>query len=75
VPLKRQLAHDMLFIREDFLDHPHGLPYRVVHGHTIVPEVVILPDRVAIDTGAYEGGPLSAVAMEGDTVRVLQVRP
>ena len=74
VPLARQLESDLRFIREGFVGVPHGLPYRVVHGHTIVPEVVVADDRVSIDTGAYEGGGLSAVALERDGVRVLQVK-
>lgn len=72
VPMNRQLASDMLFIREDFIGREHGLPYRVVHGHTIAPKVQVLPARIGVDTGAYAGGPLSAVALEGADVRIIQ---
>ena len=38
----------------------------VVHGHTIVGTVPLMnDDRVAIDTGAFKGGPLTAVFIEG----------
>lgn len=72
VPMNRQLATDLMFIREDFIGRDHGLPYRVVHGHTIAPKVQVLPNRIGVDTGAYSGGPLSAVALEGKDVRVIQ---
>lgn len=72
VPMNRQLATDMLFIREDFIGRDHGLPYRVVHGHTIAPKVQVTGNRIGVDTGAYSGGPLSAVALEDKDVRVIE---
>lgn len=71
VPLKDQMAHDLLFIREDFLGRPHGLPYRVVFGHTILPEVLVTEDRIGLDTGAFSTGRLSSVALENATVRII----
>ncbi|MCP5405880.1 MAG: metallophosphoesterase [Pseudomonadaceae bacterium] len=74
VPLHRQLESDLLFIREGFVGRPHGLPCRVVYGHTMVAEPLVLPDRIAIDTGAYTGGPLTAAVLEEEDVRFLQVQ-
>jgi serine/threonine protein phosphatase 1 len=71
VVLENQLPSDLLFIREDFMGRPHGLPYRVVFGHTILPEVLVTDDRIGLDTGAFQSGVLSAVALEGESVRVL----
>ena len=43
----------ILYGLETFLNaEDHGLPYTVVHGHTIVDEVEIHPRRINIDTGA-----------------------
>ena len=44
----------------------------MVHGHWIHPEVTIKAGRIAVDTGAYDGGPLSAVLIDQDGARVLQ---
>lgn len=74
VSLENQLPSDLLFIREDFMGRPHGLQYRVVFGHTILPDVMLGDDRIGLDTGAYQSGVLSAVALEGEHARVLQAK-
>jgi serine/threonine protein phosphatase 1 len=45
----------------------------VVHGHTIVPEVERRSNRIALDTGCYLTGELSALALEGNTLEILRV--
>lgn len=72
--LEQQLPSDLLFIRDDFMGRPHGLPYRLVFGHTILPDVLVADDRIGLDTGAFQSGILSAVALESHDVRVLQAR-
>jgi serine/threonine protein phosphatase 1 len=73
VPLEAQTAEDLLWIREPFLldRRDHGAV--VVHGHTptatLTPE--IHPNRIAIDSGAVFGGPLTCVVLEGSDVRFL----
>ena len=74
VPLHRQIPTDLLFIRDDFVARPHGLPYRIVFGHTIQPEPLIQPDRIGIDTGAFQGGPLTALRLESNTVQIFQAK-
>lgn len=64
VPLEDQSPHDLVWIRDPFLNkEDHGLPYFVVHGHTIVPEIEETPYRINIDTGAFYTGNLSAVEL------------
>jgi serine/threonine protein phosphatase 1 len=46
----------------------------VVHGHTIRPEVEVCPNRIAIDTGAYRSGVLTALAIEGTDSWLLDTR-
>ncbi len=76
VPLNKQRTHDLVFIREGFLDNNFPHEKRVVHGHTITKskEIDIQPHRINVDTGLYEGGALSCVVLEGNTVQELQVR-
>ncbi len=71
VPLSEQSDHDMIWIRDEFLDHPEPFEKRVVHGHTIclAPEVSAV--RIGIDTGAYMTGVLTSVVLEGADVRFL----
>lgn len=74
VALEEQSLDDLLWIRDAFLDweRPHGK--RIVHGHTVVRFPQILPNRIGIDTGAFASGILSAVALAGDSVQIIQAR-
>lgn len=71
VPPEEQKPSDTRWIREGFLDShkEHGL--MVVHGHTISHGPDEQLNRIGIDTGAYKGGPLTALAVEGDERRYL----
>lgn len=66
VPLDRQTESDLTGIRGDFIKSDASHPFQVVHGHTIVHLPVITPQRISIDTGAYETGRLTAVGLEAD---------
>ena len=47
-------------------------PFTAIHGHTIRgPEV--LPHRIAVDSGTYRTGVLSALQIEGDRLRFVCV--
>ncbi len=75
VPIAEQLEYDLLWIRQEFLTHPHELPRRVVHGHTIMGDApVTTVNRISIDTGAYRSGILTAAVLDGSTVSFLQAR-
>lgn len=74
LPLAAQQESDLLWIREPFLSWPDRHEKVVVHGHTIRPTPQILPHRIGIDTGAYASGVLTAVALEGQEVRIIQAR-
>ena len=73
VPLDEQSTRDLRWIREGFLDDRADHGFRVVHGHTIGHEVEVHRNRIAVDTGCYLTGQLSAVALESDTIRILTV--
>lgn len=63
VPLEEQRYEDLIWIRRPFLSRPHGLPYTVVHGHTITRDYQIdrRPHRINLDTGAFRSGRLSSI--------------
>ena len=62
IALDKQDPFDLTWIRPDPYT-PHNLPYTIIHGHTIHDEITHYPDRIAIDTGAYHTGKLSAYAL------------
>jgi serine/threonine protein phosphatase 1 len=72
-PIDEQSVRDLRWIRTGFLDSKadHGL--MVVHGHTITPTAERHANRIAIDTGCYSTGRLSALAIEGDHVELLTI--
>jgi len=74
LPLHRQDEHDLLWIRDDFntFEGPHEKV--IVHGHTPVEAPLDLPNRIAVDTGAYASGVLSCVALEDNDRRFLSAR-
>ena len=62
-------ATELVWMREPFLDGAGWRhPFAVVHGHTpCVPEV--LPHRIAIDSGCFHTGVLTAVELADDRLR------
>ena len=71
VSLRDQNEFDLMWIREKFLYSDADLGHLVVHGHTSCPEPEILPNRIAIDTGAWHSNRLTALVLEADTRRFL----
>lgn len=71
-PIAEQDLADLLWIREPFLDWPRRHEKVIVHGHSVVAVPQVLPNRVALDTGAYATGILTAAALYGDRLRILQ---
>ena len=71
-PLQRQRPQDLLWIREPFLSSSKRHEKVIVHGHTVVDEPEFLPNRIAVDTGAYATGILTALALHGAAQRVVQ---
>jgi serine/threonine protein phosphatase 1 len=71
VPLEDQSLEDMMWIREDFLNSDEDFGKIVVHGHTPVDRPVCRSNRIAIDTGAFATGCLTAVVLDGVGARFL----
>ena len=72
IALHRQIEEDLLWIREEFLNSNSSFGRYVVHGHTPNEEVVVRPNRMGIDTGAYMTGILTALVLEGEERRLIQ---
>jgi serine/threonine protein phosphatase 1 len=81
VPLAGQKQSVLLRGCSAMFEHDHEwlaprlretLGARIVHGHWSTPGgVEVWPHRIGVDTGAGLGGRLSAVAIDGDDVRVI----
>lgn len=72
VPLHAQAHDDLVWIREPFLDWTAPFEKVIVHGHSINAAPVIRRNRIGIDTGAYSTGVLTALALCGETMELLQ---
>lgn len=65
IPIEAQSPHDMMWIRDDFLNSRADFGALVVHGHTPKGAPDIRRNRIGIDTGAYMTGVLTALVLEG----------
>lgn len=65
VPLEKQTALDLVWIREEFLNSSAVHPKMVVHGHSIHFTPEVRPNRIGIDTGAYATGTLTCLMLQG----------
>jgi len=72
IPLHEQRQEDLLWIREEFTLSRVSHDKIIVHGHTIETEVQWHPNRIGIDTGAYQTGVLTCLVLEGTERRVIQ---
>lgn len=61
--LREQSEEDLLWIRQSFYLYEGKFSKTIVFGHTPFPEVLLLEDRIGVDTGCVYGGKLSAVRL------------
>jgi serine/threonine protein phosphatase 1 len=66
VPMERQSAWDLAWIRDDFLLSDADFGAVVVHGHTITGRPEVRCNRIGIDTGAYRSGRLTCLVLEAE---------
>lgn len=66
VPLNEQLSRDLLWIRGPFLNSTRYHGRVVVHGHSVQVRPEMLPNRIGIDTGAYDSGVLTSLVLQGE---------
>jgi predicted MPP superfamily phosphohydrolase len=65
-PLDAQADHDLVWIREPFLDDDRDYGRLIVHGHTPLEtgKPDLRPNRLNLDTAAVFGGPLTAAVFD-----------
>lgn len=74
-PLSAQTEHDLLWIRQGFVDQPGPFEKVIVHGHVwISDQPQITEHRIGLDSGAYTTGALTAVRFQDNELAVLQAR-
>ncbi len=71
--LEKQTDDDLFWAREAFIASKRRFSHRVVHGHTPVDRPYADHRRVAVDTGAYASGVLTAARFEGEDVSFVSV--
>ncbi len=75
IDLEDQDKRDLTYTRAPFMTHEAYHDYYVVHGHTATSDkqADIRENRTNLDTGLYQGGPLSCGIFEaGEDVRLIQ---
>ncbi len=70
-PIAQQDAHDLLWIRREFISSEADHGCCVVHGHSITSEPEMRHNRIGIDTGAYYSGRLTCLVLDGAERRIL----
>ena len=63
VPLAEQKSEDLLWIRKKFIDTGHDFGKPVIFGHTPLPEPLLQPNKIGIDTGAVYGNKLTCIRL------------
>ncbi len=72
INLGKQLEHDLIWIRDDFLQHSKPFDRVVVHGHTPTNKPEVHPNRINVDTRCYDTGILTALVIEERDIRFIQ---
>ena len=67
-----QKERHLLWGHREFMTTPREDGACVVYGHVIVPKPDVRDGRIAIDTGAYKSGRLTAVHIDTDSWRFIQ---
>lgn len=72
VPCAEQRREDKLGIRREFTESDFDFGVKIVHGHSGVRKPVLKTNRIAIDTGAFATGQLTAVVLSGNETAFIQ---
>jgi serine/threonine protein phosphatase 1 len=74
VRLDQQTEQDVLWIRDEFRASNLTHEKIIVHGHSPATQAQLKNNRLGIDTGAYTTGVLTALRLDGQTRRLIQVK-
>ena len=65
IPLHKQKAKDIIWIRDEFLYSDFDFGFTVIHGHTPCIDPEIKSNRINLDTGAFKSnGKLTCMCLE-----------
>ncbi len=64
MPMTAQPCHDLMWIRDAFLESHRDYGRTIVHGHTIRAEPEVRINRIGVDTGAYGSGRLTCLILD-----------
>lgn len=73
LPLTAQPEDTLLWGHRAYGRKPHKDGLWVVHGHRIVPQPQVRHGRIAVDTGAWQTGRLSAARLGPDELRLIEI--
>ena len=68
IPLSAQRRRDKLGIRREFMESNYDFGVKIVHGHTGVRKPISNQLQVAVDTGAFATGVLTAAVLQDASV-------
>lgn len=71
IPLDHQIAQDLFWIRDEFLNCDQKFDKMIIHGHTPNEWPDVRPNRVNIDTGAFATNRLTCLIIEDGRGRFL----
>ncbi len=71
VALSAQKAHDLRWIRAEFLSSEVRHEAMIIHGHTVTETVDRRSNRIGLDTGAWRTGVLTALRIEDTETSIL----
>ena len=63
IPLDRQEKDDLLWIRDEFIYSKKNFGKKVVFGHTVFEEPLVMDNKIGIDTGLVFGGKLTSLEL------------
>ncbi|MFA9229795.1 MAG: metallophosphoesterase [Microgenomates group bacterium] len=72
LPIVAQTAQTFLWGHRDFLQIPRQDGLWVAHGHSVVETANAKAGRIAVDTGAWESGRLTAAWLDADGLRFIE---
>ena len=71
-PTAQQEEHDLMWIRDPFLNATCDWGFKVVHRHVVNDQPIFRSNRIGIDTGAYKTGRLTCLVLHDGMERLIQ---
>jgi len=66
IDIMDQKGEDLIWIREPFISSGYDFGKKVIFGHTVFPEPLIMDNKIGLDTGAVYGNCLTCIELPGE---------